>query len=55
MILGGKGGSQKTNIEGEGLLKKEGWTVSRFKGEAWPDKKEGVVFLSGGLIPQCTL
>ena len=50
------GGSRKTNIQGGGgggggCLKRGAWIVCR-----WGlGKKEGVVFLWGGLIPQCPL
>ena len=45
---GGGGGSRKNNIEG-GLPKKMGLRQCQFKGGL--GKKEGVVFLRGGLIP----
>ena len=45
--------SLKANIKG-GLLKKDAWTVCRFKGgAAWQERGAGV--FEGGLIPQCAL
>ena len=46
-------GFTKNQYRGEDCLKREAWTVCQFMGRL--DKKEGVVFLMGGLIPQCTL
>ena len=51
---GGGGGGYKKPIYRGDLPEKEGaWTVCRFKGDL--AEIEGVVFLRGGLIPQCTL
>ena len=56
MILWGEGGSQKTNIEGEGLPKNGDWTVCRFKGGslAWHERG-GCVFEWGVDTPMHTM
>ena len=50
-LLGGS--SQKTNIEGGDCLKRKSWTVYRFKGGAWQERR--VVFLRGVDTPMLTL
>ena len=47
------GGFTKNQYRGGNCLKRGAWTVCRFNGGL--GEKEGVVFLMGGLTPQCTL